>query len=254
MIALEGVSKTFRPADGPPVQALDTLSLNVCSGEFVSLIGTSGCGKSTLLRLVNGLTIPSGGRVLVDGKPVNGPHPAMALVFQAPVMLPWATVLDNVTFPLRLQRSCTAKDVERARDLLARVGLADFENRRPHELSGGMQQRAAICRALVQRPRVLLMDEPFGALDALTREEISLELLDIWSGTGMTVLFVTHSIAEAVLLSDRVVALSPRPGRIADTVPIDLPRPRAFEQEALPGFQEAARRLRQVIFAKRATA
>ena len=254
MISLDGVSKTFSRAGAAPVRALDGISLEVGTGEFVSVIGASGCGKSTLLRLANGLIAPSAGHVSVDGEAVKGPHPAMAMVFQAAVMLPWASVLDNVTFPIRLQRRCTSADVARARDLLARVGLSGFEDRRPHELSGGMQQRVAICRALVQRPRVLLMDEPFGALDALTREEISLELLSIWSGTGMTVLFVTHSISEAVLLSDRVVALSPRPGRIADTVPIDLPRPRTFEQEALPGFLRSARRLRRVIFAGRPAA
>ena len=254
MIAIESVGKTFRSRDGGSVTALENVSLHIAEGEFVSVIGASGCGKSTLLRLVNGLIQPTAGRVMVDGKTVQGPQDGMAMVFQAPVLMPWATVLDNVTFPLRLRRRCTPAAIEEARGLLATVGLAGFEARYPHELSGGMQQRAAICRALVQRPRVLLMDEPFGALDALTREELSLELLSIVAGSGMTVLFVTHSISEAVLLSDRVVAMSPRPGRVAAILPIALPRPRAFEQEALPAFQDGAQALRRTIFAGRRAA
>ena len=251
MIALEGVGKIFGGRGGGrggAVEALRDVTLHVGAGEFVSLIGPSGCGKSTLLRLVNGLLPVSSGRVLVDGAAVRGAHPDMAMVFQAPVLLPWATVLANVLFPLTLKGRTGAADEERARGLLGKVGLAGFEGRLPRELSGGMQQRVAICRALVQRPRVLLMDEPFGALDALTREELSLELLDIWAGTGMTVLFVTHSIAEAVLLSDRVVALAARPGRVADVVDIPLPRPRSFGQEAWPAFQERAQHLRGLLF------
>ncbi len=251
MILLDGVSKVFATRGSAPVEALRDVSLSVGAGEFVTLIGPSGCGKSTLLRLVNGLLPATSGRLTVDGKQVAGPHADMAMVFQAPVLLPWATILDNVTFPLSLKGRCTEFDRDRARALLAKVGLAGFETRRPAELSGGMQQRVAICRALVQRPRVLLMDEPFGALDALTREELSLELLDIWAGTGMTVLFVTHSIPEAVLLSDRVVALEARPGRIAEIVDIPLPRPRGFAQEALPVFQDRAQHLRQLIFRRR---
>ena len=251
IIDIQGLSKTFRGRTGP-VEAIRDVTLTLASGEFVSLIGPSGCGKSTLLRLVNGLLPATAGRVLVDGAPLRGPHPDMAMVFQAPVLLPWASVLDNVVFPLRLKRRCTVADLARARALLDKVGLGGFEASRPHELSGGMQQRAAICRALVQRPKLLLMDEPFGALDALTREDLSLELLDIWAGTGMTVLFVTHSIAEAVLLSDRVVALLPRPGRIAELVEIPLPRPRSFAQEALPAFQDQAQHLRRLISSRQA--
>ena len=252
MIRIEGIGKIFRTRSGGSVEALRGIDLAIREGEFVSLIGPSGCGKSTLLRLVNGLLAPTTGRVLVDGAVVQGPHLDMAMVFQTPMLLPWASVLDNILFPLRLKRRCTAADEARARDLLARVGLAGFERSRPHELSGGMQQRVAICRALVQQPRALLMDEPFGALDALTREELSLELLDIWAGTGMTVLFVTHSIAEAVLLSDQVVALGARPGRIAEIVPIPLPRPRSFAQEALPAFQDRAQHLRSLISTRKA--
>lgn len=250
MIHLECVSKSFQSRGHSTVEALRDISLDVRDGEFVSLIGPSGCGKSTLLRLVNGLLPASAGNVAVDGRLIMGPDPAMAMVFQAPVLLPWASVLDNVTFPLGLRRRLTADDTAHARSLLAKVGLDGFEARRPSELSGGMQQRVAICRALIQRPRVLLMDEPFGALDALTREEISLELLLVWAGTGMTVLFVTHSIPEAVLLSDRVVVLHPRPGRIAEIVTVSLPRPRSFAQEALPEFQATAQHLRNLIFQK----
>jgi NitT/TauT family transport system ATP-binding protein len=245
VIEIEGVGKTFRGGAGA-VEALRDVTLRVAEGEFVSLIGPSGCGKSTLLRLVNGLLPASAGQIRVDGSALRGPHPDMAMVFQAPVLLPWATVLDNVLFPLSLKGRLAPADRDRARALLDKVGLAGFEARRPAELSGGMQQRVAICRALVQRPRVLLMDE------ALTREELSLELLDIWSGTGMTVLFVTHSIPEAVLLSDRVVALEARPGRIAEIVDIPLPRPRDFTQEGLAAFQNRAQRLRALIFRKAA--
>ena len=247
MITLEAVGKTFATTE-----ALRDISLTIREGEFVSLIGPSGCGKSTLLRLVNGLLPVTAGQVAVDGAPVRAPHPHMAMVFQAPVLLPWATVLGNVLFPLSLKARVTPADRDHAHALLATVGLAGAEARRPHELSGGMQQRVAICRALVQRPRVLLMDEPFGALDALTREELSLELLDVWAGTGMTVLFVTHSIAEAVLLSDRVIALAARPGRIAEVIDIPLPRPRSFAQEALPEFQDRAQHLRSLLMKRAA--
>jgi NitT/TauT family transport system ATP-binding protein len=173
------------------------------------------------------------------------------MVFQAATLLPWADVLRNVTFPLRLMKQAGAETEARARALLATAGLTGFERRLPRELSGGMQQRVAICRALLQEPRVLLMDEPFGALDALTREEMSLELLRIWQGREMAVVFVTHSIPEAVLLADRVVVMSPRPGRVAEVIEIDLPRPRSFEQEALPAFQAAAQRIRALIYGGR---
>ena len=170
------------------------------------------------------------------------------MVFQAPTLLPWADVLRNVTFPMRLMHRAGRDTEDAARRLLARAGLEGFETRLPRELSGGMQQRVAICRALLQQPRILLMDEPFGALDALTREEMSLELLRLWTESPMAVVFVTHSISEAVLLADRVVVMSPRPGRVVDVVGIDLPRPRDFAQEATPAFQEAAQRIRAHIF------
>ena len=248
MIRLEGVGKRFARGD---VEALRDVSLNVAPGEFVAIVGASGCGKSTLLRLVAGLVPASSGRVVLDGRPVLGPRADTAMVFQAPTLLPWADVLRNVTFPLRLMHQAGGDTEARARKLLATAGLAGFEHRLPRELSGGMQQRVAICRALLQQPRVLLMDEPFGALDALTREEMSLELLRIWSGLQMAVLFVTHSISEAVLLADRVVVMSPRPGRVAEVIDVKLPRPRGFEQEGTPEFHAAAQRIRALIYGER---
>ncbi|MBY0329762.1 MAG: ABC transporter ATP-binding protein [Acetobacteraceae bacterium] len=251
MIRILHVGKTFRGRDGSAVEALRDVSLDVAEGEFVAIVGASGCGKSTLLRLVAGLVPASTGEVALHGEAVTGPREDTAMVFQAPTLLPWADVLRNVTFPLRLMHRAGPGTEDRARALLATAGLAGFEGKLPSELSGGMQQRVAICRALLQEPRVLLMDEPFGALDALTREEMSLELLRLWSARRMAVLFVTHSIPEAVLLADRVVVVSPRPGRVADVVEVSLPRPRSFDQEGSDEFQRCARRIRAHIFGER---
>ena len=247
MIRLDRVSKSFGS-----VEALQDVSFEAAPGEFLAVVGASGCGKSTLLRLIAGLVPATAGQVVLDGSTVTAPRADTAMVFQAATLLPWADVLRNVTFPLRLMRKAGGNTETRARALLATAGLAGFEHRLPRELSGGMQQRVAICRALLQDPRVLLMDEPFGALDALTREEMSLELLRIWQGRQMAVVFVTHSIPEAVLLADRVVVMSPRPGRIAEIIPVDLPRPRGFGQEAMPEFQRAAQRIRALIYGRRA--
>ncbi|WP_149537948.1 ABC transporter ATP-binding protein [Siccirubricoccus phaeus] len=249
MIRLDRVSKRFGE-----MEALRDVTLTVAPGEFVAIVGASGCGKSTLLRLVAGLLPATAGHVVLDGRPVTEPRADTAMVFQAATLLPWADVLRNVTFPLRLMRRAGRETEARARALLATAGLAGFEHRRPRELSGGMQQRVAICRALLQEPRVLLMDEPFGALDALTREEMSLELLRIWQGREMAVLFVTHSIPEAVLLADRVVVMSPRPGRVAEIIPVKLPRPRSFDQEGSAEFQAAAQRIRGLIYGERVRA
>ncbi len=248
MIRLQNVSKTFARGS---VEALRDVSLTVAPGEFVAIVGASGCGKSTLLRLVAGLVPVSTGQVSLGGTLVSAPRADTAMVFQAPTLLPWADVLRNVTFPLRLMGQANAETDARARALLETAGLKGFEHRLPKELSGGMQQRVAICRALLQQPRVLLMDEPFGALDALTREEMSLELLRIWAGRNMAVLFVTHSISEAVLLADRVVVMSPRPGRIAEIITPNLPRPRSFEQEGSAEFHSAAQRIRALIYGER---
>jgi len=248
VIRLQNVYKTFRGRDGAAVEALRDISLDIAPGEFVAIVGASGCGKSTLLRLVAGLVPASSGQVLLDGAPVTEPRTDTAMVFQAATLLPWADVLRNVTFPIRLMHRANAGTNNKARALLATAGLAGFETKLPRELSGGMQQRVAICRALLQEPRVLLMDEPFGALDALTREEMSLELLRLWAARQMAVIFVTHSISEAVLLADRVVVMSPRPGRIADIMQVALPRPRSFEQEGTEEFQRCAARIRALIF------
>jgi NitT/TauT family transport system ATP-binding protein len=253
VIELRHVEQIFRPLDGDDVVALRDVSVTVKRDEFVAIVGPSGCGKSTLLRLIAGLLPPSAGEVLIDGAPVREPRQDTGIVFQNPTLLPWASVTDNVLFPLRLMRQLRPDRVAAAQALLKLVGLTGFEGRRPRELSGGMQQRTAICRALIHDPAILLMDEPFGALDALTREEMSLELLRIWTARPKTILFVTHSIPEAVLLADRVLVMSARPGRILEDIAVPLPRPRTFDLEGLREFQDCARRIRSLIFG-RATA
>jgi NitT/TauT family transport system ATP-binding protein len=227
-VSLRAVAKTWAGANGDVTEALGGVDLDIAAGEFVSLIGPSGCGKSTLLRVIADLVPPSAGEVLVAGK-----SPARArldhdygMVFQAPVLFDWRTVEENVRLPLEVLRRPAAWSAERARAMLQLVGLEGFERHRPYELSGGMQQRVAIARALSFEPRILLMDEPFGALDEMTRERLNDEVLRIWHQTGTTVVFVTHSIPEAVYLSSRVVVMSARPGRIAAVIEIDLPRPR----------------------------
>ena len=234
MIALDGVGRTFAGRSGfsgragGAVEALRGIDLTVADGEFVAVLGRSGCGKSTLLRLVAGLLPATAGTITVAGEPVTRPRRDIAFQFQRPALLPWRTVLDNVLLPIEVYGHRRAEHRDRAHALLALAGLDGFERRRPHELSGGMQQRVALCRALIARPRVMLMDEPFSALDALTREDLAVELQRIHLDTGATVLFVTHSIEEAVLLADRVVVLSPRPGRIRKILDISVPRPRTL--------------------------
>jgi NitT/TauT family transport system ATP-binding protein len=248
MIEIENVSKHFISRDSDRVVALTDVSISIRRNEFVCLVGPSGCGKSTLLRLVGGLLPVSRGRVVIDGRTVREPRGETGIVFQSPTLLPWATVLDNVLFPLKIMRRLAPDSVERARGLLKLVGLNGFEDKYPRELSGGMQMRTGICRALVHDPDILLMDEPFGSLDALTREELTLELMRIWRERPKTVLFVTHSIPESVMLADRVVVLSARPGRITEIVPVHVPRPRMFGMEARDEFQAAANRIRQLVF------
>jgi NitT/TauT family transport system ATP-binding protein len=251
VIVLDRLTKVFTPADGREVTALDDVSLTVARNAFVCLVGPSGCGKSTLLRLVAGLVKPTSGHVSIAGMRVTEPRADVGIVFQAPTLLPWATILDNVLFPLRMMGRLDAGGRGRAMELLQLVGLEDFAMKRPGELSGGMQQRAGICRALVHDPDILLMDEPFGALDALTREELTIETLRIWQERPKTILFVTHSIPESVILGDRVVVMSPRPGRIAEIVDVDLPRPRDFDMEARREFQHSTHRIRSLIFGNR---
>jgi NitT/TauT family transport system ATP-binding protein len=243
VIRLERVGMTYRAASGP-VEALRDISLQIERGEFVALIGPSGCGKSTLLRIVAGLRPATAGQVNVAGQVVTRPLPSVGMVFQAPVLLRWRTVLDNVLLPAELAGVDPGRYRERARELLSLVGLADFAGRRPGELSGGMQQRASLCRALLLDPPLLLMDEPFGALDAMTRDEMNGELLRVWGeaasqpsrGARKTIVFVTHSIPEAVFLADRVVVMTPRPGRVAQVFAVDLPRPRTAPTRASPEF------------------
>jgi len=238
-ISGEGVSKVFRRGS-TEVRALDQVDLEVRDGEFVAVLGPSGCGKSTLLRLVAGLVPATTGRIAIAGVPVQGPHTDLGIVFQAATLLDWRTVLGNVLLQVEL-RGLDPKAYEaRAVALLNTVGLGDFTGAFPRELSGGMKQRAAIVRALVHDPKILLMDEPFGALDALTREQMRIDIEDLWLSSRKTVMFITHSIDEAVLLADRVVVMSPRPGRIERIVPIDLPRPRGLDGRRLPGFTEAS--------------
>ena len=248
-VRVDAVSRYFDASDGERMIALDNVSLDIRRNEFIALVGPSGCGKSTLLRIIAGLIKPSAGRAYVGGEALTGPRERTGIVFQAATLLPWANVLDNILFPIRVTgRTVTEAQKDTARELIKVAGLQGFEGRSPRELSGGMQQRVAICRALLNDPDLLLMDEPFGALDALTREEMTLELLRIWAARPKTVVFVTHSISEAVLLADRVVVMSARPGRIADLIDIDLPRPRAFGMSALPAFTVASERIRQQIF------
>ncbi len=248
MIVLEGVGKRFSFRDGSDVVALENVSLSIDRHSFTCLVGPSGCGKSTLLRMVAGLVAPDTGRVAIEGVPVTAPRADTGIVFQAPTLLPWATILDNVLFPARMMNCCTPELIERAYGLLDLVGLKEFARKHPRELSGGMQQRAGIARALAHGPDILLMDEPFGALDALTREDLTLEVLRIWREQPKTVLFVTHSISEAVLIADKVVVMSPRPGRVAEIIDVNLPRPRSFDMESDDEFQRCARQIRTLIF------
>jgi NitT/TauT family transport system ATP-binding protein len=227
-IEARGIGKLYRSMRGATVVAIENVSFQVDEGEFVAVVGPSGCGKSTLLRIVAGLIPPSSGEVVRAGRRVVGPDRDIGIVFQSPVLLPWRTIRQNVTLPLEFRGGAWAAQGERALALLAAVGLEGFADRYPHELSGGMQQRAAIARALVTDPAILLMDEPFGALDAMTREHMNLEVLRLWTARRKTVLFITHSIAESVFLSDRVLVMSPRPGTLAEAIAIDLPRPRAL--------------------------
>jgi NitT/TauT family transport system ATP-binding protein len=252
-IVLEDVGMVYRVASGA-VEALAGITFTVGEGELVALVGPSGCGKSTLLRIIAGLRLPTSGAVVVAGRPVNRPIPEVGMVFQAPVLLKWRTIRDNVLLPAELSGLDRARYRRRAAELLELVGLGDFGDKLPHELSGGMQQRASICRALLLDPPLLLMDEPFGALDAMTRDEMNLELLRVWGESGTarkTIVFVTHSIPEAVLLADRVVVMTPRPGRVAEIFDVGLPRPRTMESRATAGFGALALKIHETLVRKR---
>ena len=237
VIEVRDLNKTYASQDGP-ILALSDLSFAIADAEFVTIVGHSGCGKSTLLKIIAGLLAPSSGVVKVRGRTVTAPLPDVGMVFQRPVLLKWRSILDNVMLPIEMLRLPRAEGGERALDLLKLAGLIDFRHHYPAQLSGGMQQRAAICRALVHDPSLLLMDEPFGALDLMTREEMNVELLRIWSQRRKTTLLVTHSISEAVFLADRVIVMTPRPGMVADVVDVGLPRPRMPETKLEPRFSE----------------
>jgi NitT/TauT family transport system ATP-binding protein len=249
VVSARGVTMVFDATGGQPMVALQDINLEVQANEFISLIGPSGCGKSTLLRLVGDLLEPTAGELLVNGKP---PRQARldrdyGFVFQAATLYDWRTVGHNVQLPLEIMGYSPEKRARRAQEMLKLVELEQFARHYPWQLSGGMQQRVAIARALAFEPALLLMDEPFGALDEFTRERMNMELLKIWGQTGGTILFVTHSIAEAVFLSNRVVVMSPRPGRITKVVPIDLPHPRNFETREDPRFFAAVTEVRESL-------
>jgi NitT/TauT family transport system ATP-binding protein len=229
VVAARAISKTF--GAGPAAfKALDDVSLSVREGQFISIVGPSGCGKSTLLQIIAGLSLASDGEVLVDGKRIDGPHPdKIGVVFQEPLLLPWKTAAENIEFPLVLRHEPAEQRRARSRVLLDLVGLSYFAGLYPHQLSGGMKQRVAIARGLVRSPRMLLMDEPFAALDEQTRTRMWSELLQIWERSRSTILFVTHSLIEAVYLADAVLVMGARPGRIIERIEVDLPRPRSAD-------------------------
>lgn len=244
MITVRSVNKIYQARDGSAINALSNINLDIAEGEFVTVVGPSGCGKTTLLKILAGILRKTSGEILVRDTPIDGPNRQLGVVFQEPLLLPWRSILENIMVPVEIQRLPRAEFEPKARDLLNLVGLSGFEKKYPNELSGGMQQRVGIARALVHDPSFLLMDEPFGALDAMTREQMNLELLRIWSERKKTVLLVTHSIAEAIFLADRIVVMSPRPGRIAEIIDVDLARPRRLEMINSERFGDYVKRVR----------
>jgi NitT/TauT family transport system ATP-binding protein len=247
VVALNGVTKRYETASGGTVHALSNINLEVCSGEFVSVLGASGCGKTTLLRIIGGLEGGYDGELVLHGRQGGGSRRDVGIVFQDANLLPWRTILQNVLLPAQVLRLDKRSSIARAHDLIELVGLKGFEDKYPFELSGGMRQRTSIARALIHDPSVLLMDEPFGALDALTREVMNSEVLKIWDTTKKTVFMITHSIAEAVFMSDRVVVMSPRPGRVIAEVDIALPRPRNIEMLSEERFGACTAHLRRLL-------
>ena len=243
---IEAVNLTYATSRGP-LEALKALSFDVAAGEFVSILGPSGCGKSTLLKLVTGLISPTAGTIRLAGDPVRGPRREVGIVFQQPTLLPWKTVIENVLVPIRAMGMDVGAKRVAALELLDMMKLGKFARHYPSELSGGMQQRVGIARCLIHDPTLLLMDEPFAALDALTRESMMDELQRIWTATRRSVLFITHSIPEAVYLSDRIIVLSPRPGRVLHTMNVDLPRPRTLDTMSDPRFAALSKQLRQIF-------
>jgi NitT/TauT family transport system ATP-binding protein len=248
-LEFRNLTKVYATDDGP-VRALDQISLAQRQGEFLSILGPSGCGKSTLMMIAAGLLPASNGLVVVRGQRVVSPRTDVGIIFQSPVLLEWRTALGNIMLQAEARHLDRRGAERRARDLLAAVGLAGFEGKYPDELSGGMRQRVSLCRALIHNPPQLLMDEPFGALDALTRDQLVLDLQRLWNETRMTVLFITHSVAEAVFLSDRVIVMTPRPGRIDRVIDIDLPRPRTLAMRESPEFNGYNRQILDLLLAR----
>jgi NitT/TauT family transport system ATP-binding protein len=246
-IEFNGAGRQFETRDGLSITALQTVNLSIAPGEFVSILGPSGCGKTTLLRMAAGLLRPSWGEVRVGGESVVRPRPDFGTVFQQALLLPWLSVLQNVLLPVDVQGRKVASYRTRAVQLIEMVGLKGFENRYPFELSGGMQQRVALARSLIHDPTVLFMDEPFAALDAMTREQMGVELLNIWETNKTTTIFVTHGISEAVFLSDRVVVMSARPGRVSRVIDVPFERPRSLKLMATPEFAELVGEIREIF-------
>jgi len=249
LIEARGVSKTYQSKDGP-VESLKPLDFAIREGEFVSVVGPSGCGKSTLLKMVAGLLPISGGSLTLAGKPIQGPQKDVGIVFQSAVLLPWRSVEDNILLQAEMRHLPLEAARTKARELMQMAGLTGFEKKYPWQLSGGMQQRASICRALLHDPSVLLMDEPFGALDAMTREKMNLELQRIWMASKKTVMLITHSIPEAIFLSDRVIVMSERPGSIAAVYDIELPRTRTLDMMASSEFGHYTKLVRAHFFSQ----
>ena len=248
-LSIEKLSVTYASARGK-LTAIQDLSLSVTNGQFVAVLGPSGCGKSTLLNIASGLLSPSGGLVSIQGKHVTGPRPDVGIVFQQPTLLPWKSVIENVLVPVQAMGMKVSEHMERARSLIKMVRLEGFENHYPNELSGGMQQRVGIARGFMHDPQLLLMDEPFAALDAMTREHMTDELQSMWMQSGKSVLFITHSIPEAVYLADRVVVLSARPGTVVDVIEVPIPRPRTLETLSSTEFTSICNRLRMFFRAQ----
>jgi NitT/TauT family transport system ATP-binding protein len=246
-ILIKNVTKRYSSYKGEGILAIDRVQLEITDGEFLAVVGPSGCGKSTLLKLVTGLIAATDGQVWVNGQEVTGPVDSVGIVFQKSTLLEWRTALQNVMLQVEMRHLDKGTYEPRARELLSSVGLTGFEDKRPWELSGGMQQRVAICRALIHDPLILLMDEPFGALDALTREQMRVDLEQVWLSKRKTVMFITHSISEAVLLADRVAVMTPRPGRIQRIIEVNLPRPRKLDAQDNPVFRECTHSIRDIF-------
>jgi NitT/TauT family transport system ATP-binding protein len=248
LASIRRLRKEYASQDGSNIIALEDVSLDIEEGEFISVVGPSGCGKSTLMHIIAGVLQRTSGEVLLRGQPIDGPRREIGVAFQESLLLPWRTVLDNVLLPIEVHRMPVEQYRPRAMELLELTGLTAFAKKYPNELSGGMQQRVSIARSLIHDPAILLMDEPFGALDAMTREQMNLDLMKLWAESKKTILLITHSISEAVLLGDRVIVMSRRPGRIVDAIDVELPRPRSLDVTATPAFGAYAKRVRDHLF------